>query len=179
MINDPVVVAEITGLHQQYEAALVSNDVETLQAFFWDSHLALRFGVSENLYGAEEIGEFRRNRSPINLQREVSRLHIVAFAADTAIVTLEFLRVFHGLHRRGRQSQVWRKFEHGWKIVSAHVSFIAESYLDHAAAFVGLPIPAEYRPGVQLNLERSAAVARPLLEFALGDQIEFAGVFEP
>ena len=49
MINDPVVVAEITALHEQYEAALVSNNVEKLQAFFWDSRLALRFGVSEKV----------------------------------------------------------------------------------------------------------------------------------
>src|SRR3954468_10359172 len=132
MINDPVVVAQIADLHEQYETALVSNDIERLQAFFWNSELALRFGVSENLYGAEEIGEFRRHRPAINLQRKVSRLQIVTFGDDSAIVTLEFIRVFRGLHRRGRQTQMWRKVEDGWKIVSAHVSFMAESYLDHA-----------------------------------------------
>ena len=37
MINDPEVVAQIAALHEQYEAALVSNDVEKLVTFFWDS----------------------------------------------------------------------------------------------------------------------------------------------
>lgn len=179
MINDPVVVAQITALHRQYEEALVSNDIATLQELFWDSSLALRFGVNENLYGAEQIGEFRKNRSPIDLRREVSHLHIVTFDDDCAIVTLEFLRNTQGVPRSGRQSQVWRKFDDGWKIVSAHVSFMAESYMHQAAAYVGLPIPSAFRDGVRLNLERSAMIARPLLEFALSDDIESAVVFEP
>jgi ketosteroid isomerase-like protein len=178
MINDPVVVAEITALHRRYEEALVSNDVATLQELFWDSSLALRFGVSENLYGAEQIGEFRKNRSPVDLRREVLNLRIVTFDSDCAIVTLEFLRYNQGLPRSGRQSQVWRKFDDGWKIVSAHVSFMAESYMHKAAAYIGLPIPPQYRDGVRLNLERSALIARPLLEFALNDDIESAAVFE-
>jgi ketosteroid isomerase-like protein len=182
MINDPVVVAQIMDLHQRYETALVSNDVEALRDFFWDSEFALRFGVGENLYGAKEIGDFRRNRSPIDLRRTVENLRIVTFDEDCAIVTLEFIRSVRGIHRNGRQSQVWRKFENGWKIVSAHVSFMAgsaESYLDHASALVGLPIPPEFRDGVRTNIDRSAAIARPLLEFAIDDQVEAAGVFEP
>jgi len=179
MINDPVIVAQITELHQRYEEALVSNDVATLQELFWDSSLALRFGVNENLYGAEQIGEFRKNRSPVDLRREVSNLRIVTFGDDCAIVTLEFLRNTQGIPRGGRQSQVWRKFVDGWRIVSAHVSFMAESYMHQAAAYIGLPIPSQYRDGVRLNLERSAMIARPLLEFALRDDIESAAVFEP
>jgi len=179
MINDPVVVAQITALHQRYEEALISNDVTTLQELFWDSSLALRFGVNENLYGAEQIGEFRKNRSPVDLRREVSNLRIVTFDDDCAIVTLEFLRNTQGIPRAGRQSQVWRKLDEGWKIVSAHVSFMAESYIHQAAAYIGLPIPSQYRDGVRLNLERSAMIARPMLEYALNDDTESAAVFEP
>ena len=179
MINDPVVLAQITALHEEYEAALMSNDVEKLQEFFWDSPLALRFGIGENLYGAEEIAHFRRNRSPIDLKRETSNVRVVTFGDDCGVVTLEFVRDSQGLRRDGRQSQVWRKFDHGWRIVSAHVSFMAQSYLDFAAAMVRLPIPAEFRADVQLNLDRSAAIAQPLLDFILSDQNEGAPVFEP
>ena len=179
MINDPVVVAQLTALHEEYEAALVSNDVEKLEAFFWDSEFALRFGVGENLYGAAEITNFRRNRPAVDLAREVLNLRIVTFGDDSGIVTLEFVRNIQGLPRNGRQSQVWRKFDHGWKIVSAHVSFMAQSYLDFASALVRLPIPREFRKEVQLNLDRSAAIARPLLDEALSDQTEAAPVFEP
>lgn len=179
MINNPVVVAELTALHEQYETALVTNDVEKLQEFFWDSRHALRFGVGENLYGSEEISNFRRNRSPIDLARETLNVRVVTFGEDCGVVTLEFLRQTGGMRRHGRQSQVWRKFENGWKIVSAHVSFMAQSYVDFASALVGLPIPPQHRAAVQTNLDRAAAIARPMLDFALTDQTEGVAVFEP
>jgi hypothetical protein len=179
MITDPVVVAELTALHEKYEAALVSNDVPKLQEFFWDSPWALRFGIGENLYGADEISRFRQTRSPVGLEREALNVQVVTFGADTGVVTLEFVRNIAGLRRHGRQSQFWRKFDQEWKIVSAHVSFMAQSYLDFAAALVRLPIPADLRAKVQLNLDRSAAIAGPLLDFPLGEQNEGATVFEP
>jgi ketosteroid isomerase-like protein len=179
MINDPEVVAQIAALHEQYEAALISNDVEKLTAFFWDSPHALRFGVSESLYGAKEIGEFRKNRPTMDLAREVLNLKIVTFGGECAVVTLEFDRSIGGTLRRGRQSQVWWKFDEGWKIVSAHVSFVSQPYIDLAAPLVGLPIPPQFREGVERNIERSAAIARPLLDLALDDSVEPAPVFEP
>jgi ketosteroid isomerase-like protein len=178
-INDPVVVAEVTKLHEEYEEALVSNDVAKLVTFFWESPLALRFGVNENLYGAEAITEFRKRRSPVGLARASSHVQIVTFGDDSAIVTLEFIRNQNGLQRNGRQSQVWRKFADGWKIVSAHVSFMLEFTIDHAAALVNLPIPAALRAGVSDNLERTTKIARGLLDFPLHEDIGPAGVFEP
>jgi ketosteroid isomerase-like protein len=179
MINDPEVVAQIAALHEQYEAALVSNDVEKLVTFFWDSPHALRFGVSESLYGAKEIEEFRRNRPAIDLSREVRNLKIVTFGSDCAVVTLEFARSVRGIDRGGRQSQIWRKFEGGWKIVSAHVSLVPQPYIDIAGPMVGLQIPPQFREGVQRNIERAATIARPLLDMALDDSIGAATVFEP
>src|SRR6185295_17547066 len=120
LVNDPGVVAELGALHKEYEAALVGNDVDKLTGFFWDSRLALRFGVRENLYGAEEIEAFRKARSPAGLNREISNVRIVTFGDDCGIVTLEFRRSQPSASPAGRQSQVWRKFEDGWRIVSAH-----------------------------------------------------------
>ncbi len=181
MINQPEVVATIAALHDEYEAALVSNDVKKLTGFFWNSEFALRFGVNESLYGAKEIEEFRKNRPAVDLQRQVLRQQIVTFGNDTAVATLEFVRRIQGSPRRGRQTQVWRKFEGdaGWKIVSAHVSLVPVSYMDQASALIGLPIPEEYREGVRVNLERVAAIARPLLDFPIDDSVESAKVFLP
>jgi hypothetical protein len=179
VINDPVVMAELAALHEQYEAALVSNDADKLITFFWDSSLALRFGVAESLYGARAIAEFRQNRPVVDLARTVSNLRIVTFGSDCATITLEFERMAFGLKRHGRQSQVWRKFEEGWKVVSAHVSFVPESYVDHAAALVGLPLQPQYRDAVRSHLERAAVIARPLLAMELAEEIESAPVFEP
>lgn len=179
VINDAAVVAEITALHHEYETALVNNDVQKLTRFFWDSPLALRFGVNESLYGAGEIEAFRKARSPIGLAREVFNLHVVTFGDDCGIVTIEFQRIASGMLRHGRQSQVWRKFPEGWKIVSAHVSFTPESYVDHTLTLVGLPIAEGQKAGVAQNVERAAQIAAPLLEFPLPVETGSAQRFEP
>ena len=179
MINQPETVATIAALHEEYEAALISNDVEKLTAFFWDSEHALRFGVGESLYGGKEIEEFRKNRPPIDLQRQVFNPKVVTFGDDTAITTIEFRRHIQGSPRHGRQTQVWRKFDAGWKIVSAHVSFVPVSYMDQASALVGMPIPAANREAVRINLERVSAIVRPLLEFPIDESVEAAPVFVP
>jgi hypothetical protein len=121
-INTPEVVAELQALYPRYEAALMSNDAETLTKMFWASPHAMRFGITENLYGVDEIEAFRKARPAANLARTVRRLDIVAFGNDFGSITLEFERVVNGRTISGRQSQVWARFPEGWRIVSAHVS---------------------------------------------------------
>ena len=60
-INDPAIVAELAVLYPQYEQALVSNDVDTLVRMFWTGPQVMRFGVTENLYGPEELEAFRKS----------------------------------------------------------------------------------------------------------------------
>jgi len=123
-VNLPEVLAELRELYPRYEQALVSNDVETLVAMFWASPLVMRFGVTENLYGDEELEAFRKSRPAANLARAVKRLEIVSFGRDFASVTLEFERDTAKGKVSGRQSQVWVRFPMGWRIVSAHVSLL-------------------------------------------------------
>jgi hypothetical protein len=123
-INDPETLAELQALYPKYETALVTNDVETLTRMFWASPHAMRFGVTENLYGIDEIEAFRKGRSPSNLARTVRRLDIVTFGKDFGSVTLEFERTVNGKTTFGRQSQVWVRFPEGWRIVAAHVSVL-------------------------------------------------------
>jgi hypothetical protein len=54
-INDPAVLAEVEAAFAQYETALTTNDVATLDKLFKDSPHTLRYGVAENLYGYGEI----------------------------------------------------------------------------------------------------------------------------
>jgi Protein of unknown function (DUF3225) len=123
-VNHPAVVAELQALYPHYESALVNNDAEALTAFFWNSPLARRFGITENLYGFAEIASFRKGRSPVNLGRTIRRLDIVTFGQDHGEITLEFERGVDGHPMRGRQSQSWIRFAEGWRIVSAHVSLL-------------------------------------------------------
>ncbi len=124
VINDPAVIAELAALYPAYEAALVGHDVKTLTEMFWASEHAMRFGITENLYGLAEIAAFRRARPGINLARQVRRLDIVAFGRDFASITLEFTRQLPNQTVFGRQSQTWVRMPEGWRIVAAHVSLL-------------------------------------------------------
>ena len=91
-INLPDVHAEVAAAFARYEAALVSNDVATLQALFWRSDHTIRYGIAENLYGSEEISAFRAARSPIGLARRISRTVITTFGRDFATASTLFER---------------------------------------------------------------------------------------
>ena len=123
-INDPQVIAELRALYPRYEEALVNNDVDALVSMFWAGDHVMRFGVTENLYGPEELEAFRKARPAANLARTVTRLDIVSFGEDFASVTLEFERTSATGLVRGRQSQVWVRLSEGWRIVQAHVSLL-------------------------------------------------------
>ncbi len=127
IINDPEVVAELSALYPRYEEALVTNDVNTLVAMFWAAPQVMRFGAAENLYGPEELADFRKARPAANLARTVTRLDIVSFGRDFASITLEFERASPAGTMRGRQSQVWVRLAEGWRIVQAHVSVLPSS----------------------------------------------------
>jgi hypothetical protein len=124
-VNEPDVLAELSALYPLYEKALIENDVETLTRLFWSSPHAMRFGVTENLYGTDEIEAFRKARPSAGLARTIKRLDIVAFGHDFGSITLEFERVTAGKVIHGRQSQVWVRLPEGWRIVAAHVSLLA------------------------------------------------------
>ena len=185
-INDPVVIAELTALHEVYERALIDNDVPTLESLFWDSPHAIRYGVTENLHGAAEIQAFRLARPKMNLDRVVSRREIMSFGTSSGIINLEFVRAMDGVERHGRQTQFWTKLpdpdrgELAWRIVSAHVSLLPAptSYMDAAAARIGLPIPAASRREVEDDLSRITTIAGFLMEFPLDQSIEAAPVFQ-
>jgi len=123
-INDPQAVAELSAIYPQYETALVTNDIETMQRLFWASPHVVRFGATENLHGIEEIEAFRHGRSAANLARKVTRLDVTTFGSDFGCVHLEFEREKDGKVLRGRQSQTWVRLPEGWRVVAAHVSFL-------------------------------------------------------
>lgn len=127
IVNDPDIVAELAALYPRYEQALVNNDVETLVSLFWSGPQVMRFGVTENLYGPEELEAFRKSRPAVGLARTVTRLDITTFGCDFGSITLEFERSTASGIVRGRQSQVWARLPEGWRIVQAHVSMLPKS----------------------------------------------------
>ncbi len=123
-INIPDVVEEIRGLFERYEQALIDNDVEVLDATFWNNPHTIRYAPDRHGYGFDEIHRHRLARVPGPGTKERRyRLEILTLGRDFATVNLEYK--VRGVERTGRQSQTWVRFpEHGWKVVGAHVSTI-------------------------------------------------------
>lgn len=122
-IDIPEVKAEVEAVFARYEEALVGNDVETLDALFWDDPRVIRYGGGENLYGIDEIRAFRSGRSPVGLARTLARTQITTFGRDTAFAATLFMRET-APGKVGRQMQTWMRTPDGWKVVCAHVSVI-------------------------------------------------------
>jgi len=122
-INRPDVLAEVTAVFAEYERALVSNDVATLDALFWHSPSTVRYGATENLVGYAAIAAFRAGRSPAGLARTLANTVITTYGNDFATAMTEFTRD-SAPGRIGRQSQAWTRFADGWRVVAAHVSFL-------------------------------------------------------
>jgi hypothetical protein len=122
-INIPEVVAEVTAACARYEAALVGNDIATLDELFWKAPHTVRYGATENLYGHHEIRAFRAGRSPAGLARALKRTVITTFGRGFATASTEFRRT--GAAAIGRQTQSWVRFPEGWRVVAAHVSVLA------------------------------------------------------
>lgn len=125
IINDPATLAEVQAVFERYETALVTNDVETLDALFWPTEQTIRYGGGENLYGYQEIQAFRAGRSPVGLARTLERTVITTYGKDFATASTLFRRE-NAPGKVGRQSQTWMRTPDGWKVVAAHVSVIAE-----------------------------------------------------
>ena len=124
-INRAEVVAEVRAVFDRYERALLGNDVATMNELFWANPDTVRYGVGENLYGIDQIAEFRRNRKTGPFERALSNTTITTFGNDFAVANTEYRRAGHD--RPGRESKTLVRTEAGWRIVAAHVSLIGET----------------------------------------------------
>src|ERR1700712_5037706 len=124
-LNDPAIVAEVEAVFARYEAALVSNDVATLDALFLDSAWTVRYGIGENLYGIGEVRAFRLTSAAIALPRRLERTQITTYGSDCATAATLFYRD-NEPRKVGRQMQTWIRMPAGWRVVAAHVSVIDE-----------------------------------------------------
>jgi hypothetical protein len=127
-LDRPDVVAEVSAVFAAYEKALVDEDHEALDRWFWDDVRVVRFGIGEIQYGADAIAEWRRRMPPVGLDRTLRNTVVTSFGHNLAIVATEFSRPGSG--STGRQSQTWARLDDGWRIVHAHVSIVADAELE-------------------------------------------------
>jgi hypothetical protein len=124
-INDAAALGELVEAFWKYERALMANQPELLDELFWHAPLTLRYGVAENLYGYEEISQYRHRRAREGgaPERSITRMVITTFGRDFGTANIEYARTNGQV---GRQSQTWVRMPDGWRIVSAHVSLILD-----------------------------------------------------
>ncbi len=62
---------------------------------------------------------------------------------------------------------------------SPGTQFDVATYVDQAAALVGVSLPPTLRSGVMANFEHIQQIAQPVIEFSLPETVESAATFEP
>ena len=115
-------IDEVRACFTAYEDALLANDVDAMDGWFWADPAVVRFGIAECQYGPDEIAAWRRSAAPVPRDRRHGRTTFTAHGDDLVVVTLEFTNGDRA--GRGRQSQLWRRTAEGWRVVHAHVSMI-------------------------------------------------------
>ncbi len=120
--HHPDVVEELTRLFLDYEAALMANDVEALNGFFWRSPHLTRYGICDRQLGHNAMVAYRRSVPAPDFTRVLHDVRITTFGRDMAVAMCEFRRSDTDLH--GFQTQTWVRMPEGWRIVSAHVSMV-------------------------------------------------------
>lgn len=123
-VNIPEIVEQVTEAFLQYEKALTDNDVDMINHLFWDDPKTLRYGPNGTLVSHAELAAFRRDRPTKGVRRKLKNTSIVTFGQDYAVANTE--ADDEATPGTGRQSQTWVRTPDGWKIVAAHVSFLAE-----------------------------------------------------
>ena len=121
-INPCDVVREVTDIFLDYEAALMRNDAEALNAYFWQHPGVTRYGINDRQLGHDALVAYRKTVPAPNFTRTLQAVRITAFGPDMAVAMTEFDRSDTSL--RGFQTQTWVRFANGWKIVAAHVNMI-------------------------------------------------------
>ncbi|TAK94811.1 MAG: oxalurate catabolism protein HpxZ [Aquabacterium sp.] len=121
-INLHEVVQEVTRIFLDYESALMRNDVDALNAYFWRHQAVTRYGICDKQLGHDALVAYRAKVPAPDFTRALHDVRITAFGPDMAVAMCEFKRSDTDLH--GFQTQTWVRMPEGWRIVSAHVSMV-------------------------------------------------------
>jgi amidase len=120
----------------EYERALMSDDVATLDRLFADGPTTLRGDANGLLVGHDQISAFRSSRGGAP-QRRIVQTHVQTVDDDHALV-IAVTELARG--GRGQQTQMWVRTEDGWRVTAAHVSVPAPAYDSRIWRVVGDPL---------------------------------------
>src|SRR5262249_46412970 len=83
-IDLPEVVAEVRAAFDRYEKALNANDVDVLDASFWNDPRTIRYSLTDNGYGFTAIHASRLARPRTDMTRTIMHTVITTFGRDLA-----------------------------------------------------------------------------------------------
>jgi hypothetical protein len=128
----------------RYDAALLNNEQETLNALFAPGSETIRGDGSGLLVGHAAIAGFRSGRSRIPT-RQIVAVHATVLGDDAVLL---LARTRDGA-ATGLQTQLWQRIGDEWLITAAHVSApAAPAVLDTTVwRAAGDPLVAAARPG--------------------------------
>jgi hypothetical protein len=128
-VDLPFVVAEVRAEFERYETALLGNDIDALNNYFFAAPSTVRFGIAEHAFGIESVRLQRAGLPRTHPERKLMNTVINTVGVDVAVVSTEFAAP--NTTRIGRQTQAWVRFAAGWKIIAAHVSQIDAPFASH------------------------------------------------
>jgi amidase len=122
----------------EYERALMSDDVPTLDRLFAPGPTTLRGDANGLLVGHDQISAFRSGRGGAP-QRRIVQTHVQTVDDDHALVVAVTELERGG---RGQQTQLWVRTADGWRVTAAHVSVPAPAVDTRIWRVVGDPLVA-------------------------------------
>ena len=118
-LDIPEVIEEVEAVFQEYEKALVNNDVAVLDRLFWEDARVVRYGAGENLYGYDQIQAFRAARPGGNLARTLHNTHITTHGHDLATGLEDLLQAVAAEINRAQEQDAQRALLQCHRIVFA------------------------------------------------------------
>ncbi|WP_418277468.1 AtzH-like domain-containing protein [Isoptericola jiangsuensis] len=118
IVGADAVPADLLDAFLAYEAAVVANDLDALDAAFAPGEGSLRGDGAGLLVGHDAISAFRHTRTPVSA-RVIERVEHRELGPDVALL-VSVSRYAQG--GTGLQTQVWQRLEGRWLITAAHVT---------------------------------------------------------
>ncbi|MDN3494965.1 DUF3225 domain-containing protein [Planococcus sp. APC 4015] len=121
---------------ETYEAAIVANDVEALDAAFAPGTETLRGDAAGLLIGHDAISAFRGTRGGVS-PRVIERIEYRPLGEDAALLVSVSRFTGGGM---GLQTQLWERRDGAWLITAAHVTPRAQALNRSVWRTVGDPL---------------------------------------
>ena len=127
----------------EYERALMSDDVPTLDRLFAPGPTTLRGDANGLLVGHDMISAFRGSRGGAP-KRQIVQTHVQTVDGDHALVVAVTELERGG---RGQQTQLWARGSEGWVVTAAHVAVPGPALDTRIWRVVGDPLVPPLRSG--------------------------------